>query len=102
VPLGIVRRIGDEIGRGRVEGVGERVGFAVEASVTEGAIHGVELHAVLKVLIVRRHWVREVWGVALHRGVDGAHGDAGLEVGRGYVGSGGKESEHGQAEAAED
>ena len=51
VPLGIVGRIGDEIRRRRIERVGESGGLAVESSVAESAVHGVELHAIFKILI---------------------------------------------------
>ena len=60
VPLGIVGRIGDQVRRRRIEGIAERGGLAIEASVAQGAIHGVELHTVDQVLIGgrERDWLR--------------------------------------------
>ena len=46
--------------------------------------------------------VGDARSVALHGGVDGAHGQAALEVRRANVGGGGKKPEHGEAESAED
>src|SRR5690242_4434448 len=53
VPIGIVRRIGNEIGWWWIEGCSERRRLPVESSVAESAIHGIELHAVFQVLIGR-------------------------------------------------
>src|SRR3954470_17384466 len=44
VPLGVVGRIRDEVWRRRIKRGRESGRLAVEASVTKGAIHGVELH----------------------------------------------------------
>ena len=80
VPLGVVGRVGDEIGRWRIERCGESGRFAVEASVTESAVHGVELHAVFQILIRRGQRVGKVGSVAIHRGIDGTHGQAALDA----------------------
>src|SRR5215472_18308362 len=49
VPIGIVRRIGNEIRWWWIKGCSERRRFAVEASVAESAVHGIELYAILQV-----------------------------------------------------
>src|ERR1700728_2048710 len=41
MPLGIVRRIGDEIRSRRVKRVTQRGGFAIQSTVAESAVHGV-------------------------------------------------------------
>jgi hypothetical protein len=102
VPLGVVGCIGDQVWRRRVERHGERGGLAVEASVAQGAVHGVELHAVLKILIGGREGVVDAGSVAFHGGIHCTRGQAMFEVWRLDVGGGGDESEHGEAEAAED
>src|ERR1700693_4297134 len=101
MPLGVVGRIGDEVGCGRVERVRERRGLAIESAVAKGAVHGVKLHSIFEVLICRRHWVGDVGSVTLHGGVDGCVGDAFLEVRWGNIRVGGKEAEHSEAESAE-
>ena len=68
----------------------------------EGAVHGVELHAVFEILIGGRERVGDVRGVALHGGVDGAHGEVAFDVRRLDVGGCRQEAEHGEAESAED
>src|ERR1700693_4642474 len=85
VPLGVVGRIGDEVGSGWVEGVGERDGLAVESTMADGTVHSVELHAIFEVLIVRRQGVGDAGSVTLHGSVDGSVGNAFLDVRWGYV-----------------
>jgi hypothetical protein len=67
----------------------------------DGAVHGVELHAILKVLIARRQGISDVRSVALHRGIDGSVSNVVLPVGWGNVCVGGKEAKRGEAEASE-
>src|SRR6266567_8330083 len=67
----------------------------------EGAIHGVELHALFKVLIGGGQRVVDARRMAFHGGIDGSHGQAMFKV-RGFdIGGGGEKSEHGEAEAAQ-
>jgi hypothetical protein len=98
----VVGRIGDEIGGRRIEGSGEGRGLVVEASVTEGAVHGVELHAVFEILIGGGERVGDARGVTLHGGVDGAHQQVVFHVGWFDVGGCGEETEHGETESAKD
>src|SRR5579871_4852070 len=68
---------------------------------TERAIHGVELHSVDEILIVRHQRIADARSMTIHGGVDGSHGQMafemrGLDVGRGW-----KKSEHGNAEDQE-
>ena len=65
-----------------------------------GAVHGVELHAIFKVLIAGRQGICDVGSVTLHGSVDGPLGDAMLEARWGDVCVGGDEAEHGEAEPA--
>lgn len=101
-PLRIVGGIGDETGSGRIERMREGSGFAVEASVAEGAVHGVELHAVFEILISGREWVGGARRMPFGGSIDGTHGDVGFKVRRLDVGGSGEKPEHSEAECAED
>src|SRR5271166_3210626 len=68
----------------------------------EGAIHGVELHAVFKTLIRRHERVGDARRVTLNRRVNGSHREMALKMRRLDVGDGGKKAKHGEAEPAED
>ncbi len=102
VPFGIVGRVGDEVGRGRIEIAGKRSRLAVETSVAESAVHGVELHAILKILVGGGERVVHAGRVALHGSIHRAHRELPLGVGRFYVGGGREETKHGETESAED
>src|SRR5689334_2071275 len=65
VPIGVVRRIGNEIRWWWIKGRCERRRFAIKSSVAESAVHGIELHAILQVLIGRHEWVADAGCVAL-------------------------------------
>src|SRR6185437_12207918 len=94
VPLGIIKRLKDDLRRGRVKRILKRAGLLVESAVTEGAVHGVNLHAVDQVGISSRNWIIDARSVTLHRGVQRAGSDAGFERRRGSVGSGGRNPSH--------
>src|SRR5205085_5642126 len=108
VPLGIIKRLKDDLRRRRVKRILKRAGLLVESAVTEGAVHGVNLHAVDQIRVSSRNWIIDARSVTLHGGVQRAGSDAGFERRRGSVGSGGKESkpcnsqtEHNQDEQRE-
>ena len=100
MPLRILGRIRDEIGSGRVEGGCQRRGLTIESAVAKSAVHGVDLHAVDKILISGGHGICHASRMTLHRGVEGCIGDPLLEPGRGNIGGGGEEAEHGEAQPA--
>src|ERR1700751_38361 len=71
VPLGIVGRIRNKVRRRRVERGREGRGLSVETSMTERAIHGVELHAVFAVLVGGSERVADTGSMTVHGGVNG-------------------------------
>lgn len=101
VPLGVVGRIGDEIRRRRIKRCGEIGRLVVEASMAEGAVHGVELHAVNEVGVGGCERVGKAGSVAFGRGVDGTHGNVALPVRRFDIGGGREKTEKSEAESTE-
>src|ERR1039458_328761 len=83
-------------------GAGRWWGLAVEASVAEGAVHGVELHALFKIRIGGRQRIGDARSMALHGGIDGSHRQAAFHVRRLDVCGRRKETEHSEAKPAED
>jgi len=102
VPLGIIGRIGNEIWRRRIKGVRQSLRLAVEASVAEGAVHGVELHAVFQVFVGGRQRIVDAGSVTLHGGIDRAHGQMTFEMRGLNVCTRGEKSEHGETKTTED
>src|ERR1700677_4732503 len=70
VPLRIVWRIGNQIGDGRIEILGQSSGLPVKSAMTKGAVHIVDLHAVDQILIARRKRIGQAGSVAPHGGVE--------------------------------
>src|SRR5271157_3714892 len=101
MPLGVVGWVGDEIGSWRVEGVGERSRFPVECTVTDGAVHGVELHAIFKVLVAGGQRIGDVGSVALHGCIHRGISQVMFPAWWWDVGVGGEEAERGEPESAE-
>src|ERR1700680_3261648 len=100
MPLRIVGRIRDEIWSGRVESCCLRRGLTIESAVAKSAVHGVDLHAVDKILIRGGHGICHASSMTLHRCVEGCIGYALLEPGRGDICGSGEEAEHGEAQPA--
>ena len=101
VPLGIVGRIGDESSAAADRTNWRADGLAVEAC------HGRERSSWCRASCRRSdshrwaEWVGDARSMTFHGSVDGAHGDAALEVRRCDVGVGGEKAEHGEGESAE-
>src|ERR1700694_1255397 len=93
-------RIRDEIWSGRVESGCKRRGLTIESAVANSAVHGVDLHAVDKILISGGYRICHASRMTLHRGVEGRVGYPLLEPGRGNICGGGEEAEHGEAQPA--
>src|SRR5205807_8686356 len=89
----------NQVGWRRIQGVSKGGRLAVEASVTERAVHGVELDAVDEVLVVGHEGVGDARGVALHGGIDGSDGEMPLQMRRRDIGGSGKKAEARNAES---
>src|SRR6185369_9847994 len=102
MPLGIIQGMNNQLGRRRVEGTIERTGFVVEASVTQGAVHGVDFHSIDQVFVSRGHGIGQARGMALHGGIHGGHGDAAFHLRRNGVGIRGQESKRGDGQPSQE
>jgi hypothetical protein len=67
----------------------------------EGAVHGVELHAIFKVLVGGRKGIGDTGGMSLHGSIHGPICNTPLETGWGDVCVGRNEAKHGKAESTE-
>src|SRR5258706_1151567 len=101
VPLGVVRRVENELGDRRIKARAKRVGVSVQTAVAAGAVHGIELHAIDEVGVRSRDGAVIVRSAALHGGVHDFGGQPGFGVAGGMIGVGVDEAEQCKPEAAE-
>src|SRR5438270_205711 len=82
VPLGIIQRLKNQLRRRRIETVLQRAAFFVKRSVTQGAAHGVDLHAIDQVYVGSGHGVIYARRMPLHGGIHCTTGEPSLELAR--------------------
>ena len=83
VPLGVVGRIGNEIGSRRIEIIGERQRACGRGRRGTGAIHSVKLHAVDQVGVDGRKRIGVVGSVAIRGSVHGGRWPMSFQVATG-------------------
>src|SRR5712692_3461706 len=99
MPLRIVERIKDKTRGWRVERFSEYRRLAVETTMTDCAIHGVDLQAFDQVLVGRRNGVVQARGAAFHGSVERSHRNLLLELRWSGIGVGREEAEQGKSDA---
>ena len=88
VPLRIVERFHNDLWRRRVHRMFEQAGFVIQTSVTDSAIHVVDLHAIYQVLIARGKRVVDPGRMPIHGRIQSIASDASFKSWWRRVGAG--------------
>src|SRR5579872_4179123 len=88
VPLVVVQGLQDELRRGRIQGPSHVTRLFGHGAMAEGAIHGVELHAINQVGVGGGNGTLHMGSVLLHGSINGVRGQPRLGSARRLVGVG--------------